>query len=292
LAHYPRLKARNKTQKTAVCLLALGIVAVAPGRSAPKVIENGSLELTLKGYPPPPPPKPPATEPPRQAENATDASRKGTALSEAVGQLGMTIGAWSEIYRERDPRSRLLSRLPNGTYLAIKGQQQNWYAVLMIDGTLGWVPATSVQLLEYDVVADTRRQEAPSYGPGAGVLATSVLKEAFRYLGVRYTWGGNGAQGIDCSGLVKNVFGSCGLALPRTASQQARVGTPVRLSDARSLLPGDRLYFSVKRKSIDHTGIYIGNGYFIHASMSRGEVGVDHLSKPLYGRNLVQAMRF
>jgi cell wall-associated NlpC family hydrolase len=125
-----------------------------------------------------------------------------------------------------------------------------------------------------------------------GPLAAAVLKEAFRYLGVRYSWGGNGLKGIDCSGLVRNVFGRCGFRLPRTASQQARVGTLVALNGPHSLCPGDRLYFSVKRKSIDHTGIYIGNGYFIHAAMSRGEVGVDRLSTPLYGRNLVQVMRF
>jgi lipoprotein Spr/probable lipoprotein NlpC len=61
--------------------------------------------------------------------------------------------------------------------------------------------------------------------------------------------------------------------------------------DLSQLQPGDRLYFAVKGSAIDHTGIYLGDGYFIHASRSRGEVAVDRLNKPLYGRNLVAARR-
>jgi cell wall-associated NlpC family hydrolase len=95
---------------------------------------------------------------------------------------------------------------------------------------------------------------------------------------------------LDCSGLVKNCFGRCGVSLPRRAGEQARVGQPVPLSLA-ALRPGDRLYFAVSRPAIDHTAIYLGNGYFIHASMSRGRVGIDRLSRALYGRHLVAARR-
>ena len=62
-----------------------------------------------------------------------------------------------------------------------------------------------------------------------------VLREAFRYLGVPYRWGGNGGQGIDCSGLVRNVFARCGIALPRTAHEQARVGAPAGSEEGRTL---------------------------------------------------------
>jgi cell wall-associated NlpC family hydrolase len=264
-------------------------VAGGSGRAAepPSVIENGILSIPLKGYPEPtPPPKPPSV-PPAASDRAADTASNAR-LAQTVGRLGATIAPSTDIYRRRDPRSQLLARVPHTTYLAIKGQQDGYYAVLMIDGSIGWLPMTSVQLLDYDVVADTR-QPSPAR-PGAGIpgLGGAVLREAYRYLGVRYSWGGNGFRGIDCSGLVRNCFAALGYRLPRTASQQVRVGTPVAFSDLRA---GDRLYFSVKRKSIDHTGIYIGNGYFVHAAMSRGEVGVDHLSKPLYARSLIAASR-
>jgi cell wall-associated NlpC family hydrolase len=296
-----RIGNERSTRLTLTTLLVLTLIASAAGSADQgKVVENGFLDLTLRGYPEPAPkPPPPARDTSREtardrrplaSRGAAGKSDPGDAqYADAVGRLGVTVGPWTGIYRRRDPRSQLLAPLPNGSYLAVKGQQDNYYAILMIDGSIGWAPVTSVRLLEYDVVADTRQREPSRFNPGVGALASAVLREAYRYLGVRYSWGGNGFRGIDCSGLVKNVFATCGLSLPRTASQQARVGTPVAFNELRA---GDRLYFSVKRKSIDHTGIYIGDGHFIHAAMSRGEVGVDHLSKPLYGRSLVQAMRF
>lgn len=255
-------------------------------------IENGILNIPLRGYPEPP--KAPAAAPERakrapDPEAPADGDASGTAkLSQTVGRLGATIAPSSDIYRRRDPRSQLLARVPNTTYLAVKGQQDGYYAVLMVDGSIGWIATTSVQILDYDVVADTRQSNPPGWGNSVSGVGAAILREAYRYLGVRYSWGGNGMRGIDCSGLVCNCFRALGYRLPRTASMQARVGWRVAFSDLRA---GDRLYFSVKRKSIDHTGIYIGNGYFIHAAMSRGEVGVDHLSKPLYSRSLVSAMR-
>jgi cell wall-associated NlpC family hydrolase len=262
------------------------------------VIEDGAIEIPLRGYPDRPQPRvanaatgaPSTGGAARPATDAKSASGgRGGEMSQVVGRLGRTIAPSSDIYRQRDPRSPVLNRLPSGTYFAVKGQQEDYYAVLMIDGSIGWIPKTSVELLEYDVVADPQQPARPSFASGVSALAAGVLREAYRYLGVPYRWGGNGARGIDCSGLVRNVFAACGVPLPRTAHEQARVGAPVAFSELRA---GDRLYFAVKRRSIDHTGIYLGNGYFIHASMSRGDVGVDRLTKPLYGTHLVDARRF
>jgi len=278
---------------TGLALLA-GALTLPAGAQQDAVVEDGVLSIPLRGLPDPPAPKPPAAKPSGGASSggATAGDRSAATGSgdyaQAVGRLGMTIAPWSEIYRQRDPRSQLLTRLPSNYHFAVKGERDGYYAVLMVDGSIGWIPTTSVRLLDFDVVADTRPDESPSFDPGAGTIGAAVIREAYRYLGVRYSWGGNGPRGIDCSGLVKNCFARLGYQLPRTASQQVLVGTPVAFSDLR---PGDRLYFAVKGKRIDHTGIYITKGYFIHAAMSRGEVGVDHLSKPLYTRSLVAARR-
>jgi cell wall-associated NlpC family hydrolase len=87
---------------------------------------------------------------------------------------------------------------------------------------------------------------------------------------------------------VKAVFASHGINLPRVARDQANVGTPV---SASQLQPGDRLYFACKGGEIDHAGIYIGNGLFIHSSASRGGVAVDNIMKPFYANALVTARR-
>jgi cell wall-associated NlpC family hydrolase len=285
-------------------VILLSLAAPAMGAA-----DDNTLVITLRGLPPPsiqPPltaPYPsPYQQPPVQAaplpearlDDPAEPGRPSRSLHDVVGRLGVCVWPGAAIYRGQDGRGQLLARLAQGTYLAIKSDYAGWYGVMMIDGSLGWIPKNAVRLLDYNVV------RPPAGGPGDRSAATpgaadlrlggEVLKEAFRYLGVPYVWGGNGWSGLDCSGLVKNCFGQCGVWLPRRASEQARVGQPVPLS-LSALRPGDRLYFAVGRSSIDHTGIYLGNGYFIHASMSRGRVGIDHLSKPLYGRHLIAARR-
>ena len=100
--------------------------------------------------------------------------------------------------------------------------------------------------------------------------------------------GGYSTYGLDCSGFVKAVFASNGINLPRVAREQALVGMPVGWSQLQS---GDRLYFACKGGQIDHAGIYMGNGFFIHSSMSRGGVAVDSVLKPFYMNSLVAARR-
>jgi cell wall-associated NlpC family hydrolase len=117
----------------------------------------------------------------------------------------------------------------------------------------------------------------------------ALLQEAFTYMGVPYVWGGVTRSGLDCSGFVGNVFRSQGVSLPRVAADQSKVGQLVNWAD---LAPGDRLYFDMGRKGrISHTGLYIGNGYFIHASTNHHRVDVDPLNKPNYLKALVCARR-
>jgi cell wall-associated NlpC family hydrolase len=253
--------------------------------------------IELPGLPPPVQqpqlPTPPPRETPSRAPVPPPPAESYRRLANRVGQLGVVQVA-TPITRLPTPYVRPLAQVAPGTYVVVKAQKDGWCAVLMIDNSIGWIPAPSVRLLQADVV---RRGAGPQPGdgdddpdavPSAPGFGGDVLREAYRYLGVRYRWGGNGFSGVDCSGLVKNCFARLGVSLPRTASTQVRVGAPVAFTD---LEPGDRLYFAVKGSRIDHTGIYIGNDHFIHASMSSGKVAVDKLSRPLFARSLDAARR-
>jgi cell wall-associated NlpC family hydrolase len=230
-----------------------------------------------------------------------------TPVIQVSARLGRMLAPSTDAFRQPDPRAAWVARLKQGQQVAIVSQWQGWYAVVMGDGTQAYVPQTHVEVLPYEVkTVATAPAPAPTPPPApvpssavpldgaaswaqsaSSPVARAVIQEAFRYEGVPYVYGGNTESGIDCSGLVRNCFAAHGVQLPRRASQQAQVGEPVSLDQ---LQPGDRLYFSVKKES-DHTGIYLGNGYFIHAGRSRGKVGVDHLSTPLYGSNLTAARR-
>lgn len=210
-----------------------------------------------------------------QPQTSSGSSKKEV----SVGRVGIVSASKADIKSTPDRRSRTLYTCPKNTCLAVLGENGGWYGVLMIDSSTGWIEKSKVTLLNYQAVA------RPAQGSGTG---SRIVNTALKYLGIPYKWGGYSAGGVDCSGFVKAVFGSCGIALPRVSREQALVGIPVGWSQ---LQPGDRLYFACKGSQIDHAGIYIGNGLFIHSSASRGGVAVDNVLKGFYLNSLVAARR-
>lgn len=91
-------------------------------------------------------------------------------------------------------------------------------------------------------------------------------------LGVRYVWAGESTKGVDCSGLVRYVFGRFGIDLPHSAAMLAERGTSVP-SDTATMQPGDLIVFSKPKSSrISHVGIYTGRGMMLHASSVKKQV--------------------
>jgi hypothetical protein len=129
-----------------------------------------------------------------------------------------------------------------------------------------------------------------STGSGAAGSGTgaAVVADAQKYLGVPYRWGGTDpSSGLDCSGLTQRVYADMGIAIPRTAAQQASAGRPVAsLADAQ---PGDLVFFdySSSRAGVDHVGIYVGNGKMIAAPQEGETVTVQDVGKPMLIRRLV-----
>jgi hypothetical protein len=103
-----------------------------------------------------------------------------------------------------------------------------------------------------------------SFDPGT-LDVPAMIQLAKRFLGLPYTWGGTSSFGYDCSGYTQMLCRRMGKSLPRDAGPQARwEGMQVISKD--ELAPGDLLYFGPSEKRITHTGMYIGDGEFIHAS--------------------------
>jgi cell wall-associated NlpC family hydrolase len=116
-------------------------------------------------------------------------------------------------------------------------------------------------------------------GPGHPQAATIAL----RYLGIPYLWGGaSPATGFDCSGLVMYVYAQLGISLPHYAAAQYQLGAAV---DRSQLQPGDLVFFD----ALDHVGIYIGNGQFVHAPQTGDVVKITALSD--FGDGYVGARR-
>ncbi|MCS6919058.1 MAG: C40 family peptidase [Fimbriimonadales bacterium] len=212
--------------------------------------------------------------------SSRSATRQPDYVTHRIGRLIETTRP-TPIYAQPHAGSPVLyPQVSAQFYLMMAQQRGQWYGVLMTNGALGWIPKRSAKLTPFDVVYTLPRGADPNH----------VTRLAMRFLGVRYRWGGNDPRtGLDCSGFVKMIYAQMGINLPRRARDQAKVGVPI--THFEDLRPGDRLYFAVKGREIDHTGIYIGDGYFIHSARSRGGVDVDHLSHPTYRRSLVSARR-
>lgn len=111
-----------------------------------------------------------------------------------------------------------------------------------------------------------------------------LYAEASLWLGVPYRYGGNTKAGSDCSGFVWQVYRRVyGKHLERSSDDQAK--KDVHKVGKGGLKPGDLVFFKTSRKSkkIDHVGIFLKDGYFVHASTSKGVI-VSSLEEDYYKR--------
>lgn len=251
-------------------LVALWVALAAWAGAIASADTTLSIELPIR------PPEQPRPVPSR----STSTPRQEAHHPQAIGRLGATVNP-APIYAARSTNSRLYARCASQTYLAVTHEVGAWYGVLMADGSVGWVPRQHVRLLDYEVLSPSPM--------ATGALGARVVQTALRFLGIPYRWGGTSYNGLDCSGFVQKVFALNGIRLPRLGRHQAQVGTPV--PDLAMVQPGDRLYFRSNKQPIAHTGIYIGNGYFIHAARSRRSVAIDRVTDPKYLRTLVGIRR-
>ena len=117
-------------------------------------------------------------------------------------------------------------------------------------------------------------------------MASSLTRNALRFLGVPYAMGGTTARAFDCSGYVQHVFAMTGTHLPRTADAQYSVarrfaGTPK---------PGDLVFFQTYEPGPSHVGISLGGDRFVHASSSHG-VTVSSLHDSYWSARYLGAKR-
>jgi cell wall-associated NlpC family hydrolase len=116
---------------------------------------------------------------------------------------------------------------------------------------------------------------------------------ALNHLHTPYQRGGSLQTGraTDCSGFVRRVYQNFQIELPHSSAQQARLGkVAARHMDLSKLEVGDLLFFR-RSRSIDHVGIYAGEGKMIHASSRRRGVIITDLRQPYFTDKFVVAKR-
>lgn len=112
-----------------------------------------------------------------------------------------------------------------------------------------------------------------------GGKAVALAMQAYKN-GTPYVWGGNSlTKGIDCSGLVQQVYSQLGINLPRTTYEQAKAGKVINLN---SLMPGDLVFYNTQNDpngigQYAHVAIYMGNGQIVDARSTKSGMKVGSI---------------
>ena len=110
-------------------------------------------------------------------------------------------------------------------------------------------------------------------------MRDSIAALARAQIGTKYRLGGASPEkGFDCSGLIRYILAAVNVEIPRTAAQQAATGQSID-PKPEALRVGDLLTFG-RGNRIEHIGVYVGDGRFIHASSVAGRVIESDVNRP------------
>ena len=196
--------------------------------------------------------------------------------------------------------SASMGLLPTDAEVIILSQTDNWYRIYR-DGKEAYVCADYIIVTETNVemelpdpltstgVVPVATGEIPSYA-GSAVRGEALVELSKQYIGTPYVYGGMSPEGFDCSGFVKYCYSLVGIDVNRVAQDQALNGIEVPVDQ---MLPGDIICFvdTIGGSYIGHSGIYVGNGYFIHSPRTGYNVEIVALSATSYGSRIKNVRR-
>jgi cell wall-associated NlpC family hydrolase len=190
-----------------------------------------------------------------------------------------------------DLQGRTETQLMAGEPVRVLGTDGDWSQVTVPgqpssrspDGYPGWVPSAHLEAVAGPGVP-------PGPAPAPGLTTLDALEVAAGLLGTPYVWGGCGAAGIDCSGLVLHAHRALGWLVPRDARDQRTAVTEVPLAERKR---GDLVFFARPGRPAHHVGFDGGNDRLLHATMAAGRGTVECVPMPEeYAATLVCAGRF
>ncbi|MFZ5980616.1 MAG: NlpC/P60 family protein [Candidatus Zixiibacteriota bacterium] len=161
-----------------------------------------------------------------------------------------------------------------GTRLYIKGKRGGHIRAVLPDNRAVFLKSSNVRPINMKMSENIKRMQ--------------LAREAIKFLGVPYLWGGISPAGFDCSGLIRTVCSRFGIDLPRDTKDQIKAGRKIERAEVQS---GDLLFFN------RHVGFALGPEKIIHSSISGGGVRINSLRSgaPNYredlDRNYNQARR-
>lgn len=118
-------------------------------------------------------------------------------------------------------------------------------------------------------------------------LRTQIVNYALQFLGNPYVWGGTSlTKGADCSGFTMSVYSHFGIGLPHYSGAQSNMGKAVKSGDMK---PGDLVFYANSGGTVNHVGMYIGNGQIVNAASKRTGIKIStwNYRTPVRIRNML-----
>lgn len=229
---------------------------------------------------------------------ATTSGSSKTTASNTVIKIGIVDATSLNVRQGAGLGYSVVGKLSMGDKVNIIAKKDGWYQVKMSNGSIGWVYSTYILsdvtlATRGEVVDETLIVPEDIVDPSVSEIRRQVVAYAKKLIGVKYVYGGNTpGSGFDCSGFVKYVFDHFDIDLNRIAADQAKQGKWVAKS---KLIPGDMVFFDTNggHNHINHVGIYIGEGKFIHASSGRTtkRVVISDITSGFYSTHYMTARR-
>jgi len=134
----------------------------------------------------------------------------------------------------------------------------------------------------------TQARTVVKQSPAESHVGSAIAELARTLVGTQYRYGGaKPDEGFDCSGLVFYTYAKAGFRVPRTSQELFRAARKIALGDAGA---GDLMFFQDETK-LSHVGIYLGDGWFVHAPADGRQVAVANLDSTYYRQHLVAVGR-
>ena len=140
------------------------------------------------------------------------------------------------------------------------------------------------------ITTDINKTNSVSRGSSRDI--DTLIETAKSNLGSPYNYGSIGPNSFDCSGFVSYSFKtSLGVELPRTSTSMSQEGVQVSKEELQT---GDIVSFDTDGglNRVNHVGIYLSDGEFIHASSGRNmKVMISSLDEKHYLNSYMGATR-
>ena len=190
---------------------------------------------------------------------------------EIVTTVAEATSGGLRVRTEPNTDSEIITTMAEGEYLEVVEVTDGWIKVLL-DDEEAYISADYAQVKENLDTAITMTELL--YGEGVSDVRVELCQYAKQFIGNPYVWGGTSlTKGADCSGFTMSVFKKYGISLPHYSVSQSQMGTKVSLSEAKA---GD-LVFYAKGNTVNHVGIYLGNGQVVHASSPRTGIKISNV---------------